>query len=163
MGKLFATTKNGYEVYIDMERSHALTHLSKTSGLEAAAKEFIAGIGVCGDQLRLEKDMGYVVGFVDLVETKTGDDIVYAKRPHRETYSRFVKNKKSAPSSWVTLDLRRKGDLYELYTAFVGRLTPSFPGGDFLPDQSKDFWSRHALVWGSQEIVPGTETKECPW
>lgn len=26
-----------------------------------------------------------------------------------------------------------------------------------------EFWSSHALVWGSEPIVPGTETATCPW
>lgn len=62
------------------------------------------------------------------------------------------------------MDLRRRTDSnYYLYTAFIGKSTPSFPGGDSNPEQSKVFWSNHALVWGTQEIIPNTETSVCPW
>jgi hypothetical protein len=98
------------------------------------------------------------------VETNSHDEIVYALRPHRDRYSRFVKNKTTLATHYITLSFKQIQDTqYELYTAYVGKITPSFPGGDYLPEQSKDFWSKHALVWGNQAIVPGTETTECPW
>ncbi len=85
-------------------------------------------------------------------------------RPLRTQYSRFVKNRQSQDTSWITIDLRKsKEGEYFLYTAFIGKLAPSFPGGDFLPEQSNEFWSNHALVWGGQDIVPWSETTECPW
>ena len=55
-------------------------------------------------------------------------------RPLRTQYSRFVKNKQSQPTSWITIDLGKSDkNEYDLYTAFVGKLTPSFPGGNVLP------------------------------
>jgi hypothetical protein len=161
--ELLGITKNGFEVYVDMETSHAVTHFKKTPKLIEVIKEIIPTLKVEEDMVRVNRDTGVVVGTTSLVETREGDEIVYALRPLRSYYSRFVKDKKSQETTWITIDLRRKGGVYNLYTAFVGQLTPSFPGGDFLPEQSKEFWLKHALVWGSQEIVPGTETKECPW
>jgi hypothetical protein len=82
----------------------------------------------------------------------------------RQQYSRFVKNKSPQPTSFITIDIRKNPDgKYFLYTAFVGRLTPSFPGGDFMSEKSIEFWSNHALVYGSQEIIPDTEKALCPW
>jgi hypothetical protein len=105
-----------------------------------------------------------MVGTTDLVETTDQDEIVYAMRPRRQVYSRFAKNKTPVPSSWITIVLyKAANDEYSLHTVFVGRNTPSFPGGDYLPEQSRKFWSTHALVWGSQDIVPDTETSVCPW
>ncbi len=157
-------TKNGVDVYVDMEQSHASTHFAHHPKLSNAVKNIIPEVEVFHDRTRLEYDTDEEVGATDLVETNEHDEIVYAKRPLRTQYSRFVKNKVSTPTSWVTVDFRRVNDKeYMLYTAFVGRLTPSFPGGDFLPEQSKEFWSNHALVWGSQEVIPGSETAACPW
>ena len=108
--------------------------------------------------------MGEEVGTTDLVETTDGDEIVYALRPRRDVYSRFVKNKAPVPTSWITVVLQKASDTeYDLHTAFVGHNTPSFPGGDYLPEQAWDFWSKHALVWGPQEVIPGTEMSQCPW
>lgn len=157
-------TKNGVDVYVDMNSSHATTHFAHHPKLVDSVKRVIPNIEATENVMRFEIDTKEIVGTTDLVETTEKDEILYAKRPLRKQYSRFVKNKKSVPTSWITIDIRKAGTgEYYLYTSFVGRLTPSFPGGDYLPNQSVDFWSKHALVWGSQEIVPGSETTEYPW
>lgn len=163
MKEFFAKGKNGVDVYLDAETSHALTHFAHSPTLREFAQKLVSETEAGGDVIRLDKDTGETVGMSDLVETEEGDEIVYGLRPLRQTYSRFVKNKTPSPTSWITVDIRRKGGEYFLHTAFIGRLTPSFPGGEYLPEESREFWSKHALAWGSQEIVPGTETTECPW
>lgn len=163
MKQIFSTTKNGIEVYLDTEHSHALTHFARHPKLADAVNKVVADLEITEDSTRIESEMDEVVGTTDLVETSDQDEIVYALRPLRSIYSRFVKNKEPTPSKWITIHIKKQRGVYTLYTAFVGRSTPSFPGGDYLPEQSKEFWSRHALVWGSQEIVPGSETTICPW
>lgn len=166
--QLIATTANGLGVYMDMEKCHALTHIAKNPKLLDFVKKIVPTIGAVDDVIRDNFDMGETVGMSDLVETDEHDDVFYAMRPLRSVYSRFVRNKEPYPTNWITIDLRKSRDAeypgsYDLYTAFVGRLVPSFPGGNFLPEQSREFWSRHALALGKTEIVPGTETKDCPW
>ena len=156
-------TKNNIAVYVDTKTAHAMTHFAHQPKLRGTIEQIIPTIVANSKMIRIERDLGEEIGTTDLVATTEGDEIVYALRPHRKVYSRFVKHKQPVPSSWVTIVLRKTGDEYSLYTAFVGRNTPSFPGGDYLPDQSVDFWSRHALVWGSQEVIPCSETSECPW
>jgi len=164
MKTLLGITMDGNTVSVDLNTSHAGTHFEHNPKLSDAVKKVIPTLTLNKDIVRIDADAGTQVGFTDLVETEEGDKIIYALRPRRTRYSRFVKNKKPAPSNWMTLDFRKVGEKeYDLYTAFVGKLTPSFPGGDYLPEQSKEFWSNHALVWGGQEIVPGTETSTCPW
>ncbi len=163
MKEFFTKSKNQVDVYIDTEHSHALTHFSHNPKLARAVKKVISDLDITEDSVRIETCMSEEVGMTDLVETSEDDEIVYALRPLRSTYSRFVKNRKPTPSSWVTVDIRKEDRVYALYTAFVGRLTPSFPGGDYLPEKSKEFWARHALVWGAQEILPESETDKCPW
>ncbi len=156
-------TRNGIDVYVD-KNSHASTHFIDQPKLLEAVKEIIPTIEATDDVIQDNFDLGREVGVTDLLETTDEDEILYAKRPSRQDqYSRFVKNKTSQPTSWVTIDLRNIQDKYELRTAFFGKLTPSFPGGKFMADQSEKFWSTHALVWGSQEILTGTETSEWPW
>lgn len=163
MRDFLAKTKNGFDVYVDTESSHATTHFAHHPKLIDAVKGTIPSIETNEDVVRVEVDTGEEVGTTDLVETSEQDEIIYAKRPLRTQFSRFVKNKNSKPTGWITIDMRKDGEVYDLYTSFVGRLTPSFPGGNYLPEQSKEFWSKHALVWGSQEVMPGTETTQCPW
>lgn len=163
MKEFLAKTKNGFEVYVDMKLSHATTHFAHHPKLIDAVKKAISFVEPKEEIFRIEIDMKEEIGTTDLIQTTDKDEIVYAKRPLRAQYSRFVKNKNSRPTSWITIDLRKDGNVYNLYTSFAGRLTPSFPGGNYLPEQSREFWSNHALVWETQEIVPGTETTECPW
>lgn len=146
-----------------MEHSHASTHFAHHPKLIDAVKAVIPTLEVHDPSIRIDREMEGEIGTSDLVETTEQDEIIYAKRPLRTQYSRFVKNKSPRSTKWITIDLRKEGDIYNLYTAFVGQLTPSFPGGDFLPEQSREFWSNHALVWGFQEVLPETVTTKCPW
>lgn len=164
MKELLGTTKDGARVYLDSEKSHAITHFAHHPKLRAVVEQIIPTLESGPEIVRIEHDAGEIIGTTDLVETNENDEIVYAMRPRRTVYSRFAKGKTPAPTSWITFALHRTGKSeYTIYTAFIGRNTPSFPGGDYLPEQSREFWSKHALVWGSQEVVPGTETLECPW
>ncbi len=133
-------SKNNQVLYLDLDSSHALTHFAKHPNLKLLVQEHISTIIFDTTIIRCEIDTGKEVGLSDLVATDESDEIVYAKRPLRHTYSRFVKNRNSEPTTWFVLDIRkqRSGD-YFLYTAFIGRLTPSFPGGNFLPEQSHEF------------------------
>lgn len=161
--ELLGETKNGHLVYLDLDYSHAVTHFEHHPQLRKAVGKIISTLEATEDLVRIEQDMGEPVGTTDLVETADGDEIVYAIRPRRQIYSRFVKGKTSVPSTFVTVTLRKKDHDYFLYTAFVGKNTPSFPGGDYLPEQSKEFWAHHALVWGSQDVISGSETTKCLW
>ena len=156
--------QDGSVAYVDVDTSHAITHFAHHPKLREAVERVIPTLEGGPEWVRIERDTGEMIGTTDLVETTEGDDIVYALRPRRQVYSRFVKGKEARPTSWITIALHKLGEReYELYTAFVGRNTPSFPGGDYLPEESKAFWANHALVWDSQDIVPGSETTTCPW
>lgn len=164
--QLVGITKNGRSVYLTDESSHAKTHFVHHPKLLPAVKKAIPNINVEDTLVRIQIDTGEIVGTRDLIQTTSEDTIVYAIREKRTTYSRFIKNKQPVPSSIIVVDIRKSApdsDEYYLYTAYAGILTPSFPGGDYLPEQSIIFWSNHALVWGTQEIISGTETTICPW
>jgi hypothetical protein len=92
------------------------------------------------------------------------DDIIYAERKSRDTYTRFTKSQPPQPCSTVTLFLSRLSDeQYELGSAWIGYLGPSFPGDANESPESRPYWNKHALVWGRQEIQTGSETNVCPW
>ena len=88
--------------------------------------------------------------------------------------TRFVKNRKSEPCSSLVVILK-VGDCgeYVLITAFVGTRPEPEPWDERNFAQQADpsaarkaafrFWLSHALVWGAEPIVPGTETTVCPW
>src|SRR5258708_5933868 len=108
---------NGCKVFIETENSHASTHLEDTPGLLDLVKEAVPKVTLVKQEERIEYDMGRIVGTRDLIETKEGDEIFYAKRPHRDRYSRFVKNKKPVPTSSLVLRfVKTSENEYQLYT-----------------------------------------------
>jgi hypothetical protein len=166
MNKTFVTkTKNGCDVYVDTTASHAATHLKDHPELFGYMQEILSGYEAKEEVIRFETNLGRVVGMMDLVETTDVDDVFYAKRPNREKYTRFVRNREPETTRFVTIELRKKFDTeFEVFTAYVGGLTPSLPFGKDDPNEvNREFWAKHALVTGKQEFLPETVTIECPW
>jgi hypothetical protein len=112
-----------------------------------------------------EVDLGRIVGENICVETTDADEIVYARRSGREGVTRFVKNREPEPSSKVVVIVNKCADnAYCVATAFIGGRSPAEPWDtEWADENSVPFWNTHALVWGEAEVVPGTETSECPW
>jgi len=162
--QIVGKTKNGKLVYVDTQSSHAATHIADTPDLLKLVQEFIADLVAVDDNVYVDKDMGRAVGLSDLVKTSKTDKIIYAKRLNRDNYTRFVLSRKAEPTNFVTIVLRKdtEGD-YELWSAWVGRAAPQFPGDEFETAESKPFWRIHALVWGNQETKPNTERDDWPW
>lgn len=115
-------------------------------------------------------DFGRVIGETVCVATHAGDQIVYAQREGRRGLTRFVKNRAAEPTAYVTCILKAgdAGDEFFLVTAFIGVPAEPEPWDKNLRDpaakrKSREFWNSHALVWGSEPIVPDTEQTRCPW
>lgn len=140
------------------------THLHQ--GVLALLPEALGRVNLNGDTFAVvEVDFGRVVGETMCVETSGSDQIVFAKRPKRFGYSRFVRNRNPEPCSSVVVILKKDEveDYYVLITAFVGRRPQPEPWDRNATPDSAAFWSSHALVWGSEPIIPGSETNHCPW
>lgn len=161
--KLLCTSKNGIAVYVDPIGSHAATHFNDSPGLESLVITFLRDTVLTGEKEHLEHNFHKPIGKTDLVETISADSIIYAKRLNRDNYSRFVLNKQASDSSTITVVLYKKDDHYILYSAYVGLKVPSFPSSPTATAESIPFWKTHALVWGTQEVQPGTETSDWPW
>lgn len=159
-----ATLANGSKVYTDSEKSHASTHLKESPQLLGLIQDFLSKQNFHEPEVVVEHDAGKTIGHMDLIETTDKDEIVYAKRVNRDNYTKFAKNRSPVPTSFLTIILHRdeKGD-YELYSAWIGRYTPPFPGDKREAPNSKEFWATHALVFGNQAIERETLTKEKPW
>jgi hypothetical protein len=162
--ELFARSRNGVDVLYDPINSHASTHFADTPQIVPIVRTIIESTILTGDPQEFETDTGDTVGNSDLVETDATDLIVYAIRKNRDHYARFTKSRGPQPSSKITVRLEPLEDTnYELYSAWIGPTTPPFPGTDYEAPESRPFWNKHALAWGTQEIQPGTETTICPW
>lgn len=162
--ELLGKTKNDISVYMDENSSHARTHIADTPGLMEYALEAIPQINATNDQEYTDVNLGRVLGETDLVETQDDDDIIYAIRVGRDTPARFVKNRQRVVTSYVSLILRkREAGGYYLFSTWLGEIVPPFPVGDHATIENKEYWKKHALVWGRQAIKEGTVTKEWPW
>ncbi len=111
-------------------------------------------------------EFDHVVGETTCVRTDPSDQIVYAKRVKRYGLTRFVKNRRPEPCKSVVVILVKAtdgSDAYVLVTAFIGEKPQPEPWDLHAPAESRSFWLTHALLWGTEKVVPGTETTECPW
>jgi len=134
--------------------------------LEALLPEAFKRICLDGVQFAIEEvDFGRVVGETTCVRTNASDVVVYAQRPKRWGLTRFVKSRSPEPSTSVVAILKKAddGDYYVLISAFVGSKAEPEPWDRNATAKSVKFWSTHALIWGSEPVIPGTETSVCPW
>lgn len=153
------------EPVIDRADSHVASHPSVAPVLaEVISRVSSENRGSFCEQIDFDREVGVSI-CVSTTKDGGGDEIVYAQRPNRRGLTRFVKNRKPAPSrSAVACFKRTTGGAYLLMTAFVGGRAPAEPWDrQWATPESFAFWSSHALVWGKEEIIPGTETTIRPW
>ncbi len=153
----------------DPVHSHAATHLEDTPELKSLVAEVVGNMDLVGQKIAQHYDMGRIVGTSDIVDVDETDKIIYAVRKNRDDDGLvpFTKTREGKPCPYVTLQLAPQADgSYELLSAWIGTFDDDdqpFPQSPRATDKSVDYWNRLAFVWGSQEIVPGTETTVCPW
>ena len=155
--QLVGYSKDGQSIF-DRPNSHH--HLPEGLLREAISRADL------GNQafMKIRIDMGRIVGVSTCVETTSDDQIVFARRINRKGLTRFVRGRKAEDCSAIILILKRiEPNGYLLITGFVGDSAEPEPWDEKASAQSVEFWSTHALIWGSEEIHPETETVNCPW
>jgi len=182
---LLGVTKDGYKVF-DRPDSHIKTHV----GAENIIAEALSSISTDGrDFIKETLDFNHVIGETICTETTEKDEIVFAQRVNRKGLTRFTKTGLPKPCSKLTLIIVKREvdsldeddenedfdteDYYQLTTAYIGEPAPPEPWDEksfyFSDDPDKarqdslDFWNNHALVFGAEEHILGTETTEKPW
>lgn len=115
--KYIETTANSGIVSVDIERSHAATHLREQPGLWALTQEVLrkSDIITTPDQdAFFEMDMGRVVGEMDLVDVQSSDwegseedRIRWARRVNRETWTPLVVRDERPLTRFVTVVLKQ--------------------------------------------------------
>jgi len=108
-------------------------------------------------------DYEYSVGVSTCLSVDESDEIIYAVRENRKGHTKFVKNRIPEPTNSITVILKKTGDFYTIITAFVGKAAETEPWDERVTNSSLEFWSSHALIWGSERIEPNSEVKDCPW
>lgn len=166
--ELIAKSKNGVGVTYDPVGSHAATHFDDTPNLKELVAEVIGNLDLDGQEFASYVDMERIVGTCDVVKVDKADEIVYGQRKNRaeDGLVPFTKSRPAEPCQNVALHLLPQEDgTYMLSSAWIGTFDDDepFPGSINANERSIDYWSRYAFVYGSQEIVSGTETNIRPW
>ena len=137
------------------------------NGIELLLPEALSRVESLGRDFFVEEVVfDHVIGETTCVTTGADDVVVFAKRPNRFGLTRFVKNRQPEPCSSVVVILKtadNQADAYVLVTAFVGHRPEPEPWDRNATANSRTFWNSHALIWGCEPIISGTETTECPW
>jgi hypothetical protein len=147
-------TKNGVRVVI--QGNHMLAHTDVLPLLPEVLEKIDTNNRTF---IKMNVDLGRIVGHTICVPTTEQDEIVYARRPGRNRYSRFVKNREPIPTQTVAVLLRRIGrDTYRLVSSWIGTVACKEPTDrSIVTDQERmeciAFWNRHALIWSPEEIA----------
>lgn len=157
-------TATGHKVYINP------THMKQHQDVLPFLEEALAKITPPTDKVfaKYQVDMGRVIGLSSRVKVGPGDMFIWAQRTHRTNLTRFVLDRKAEPCQFVTIVMSRDKPrasrpepTYRILTAFIGEMAEKEPGDTSIRDDERErcikYWQENALIWGSQETVPGTE------
>lgn len=167
--ELIATSKNGIKVFYDPVHSHAATHLDDTPQLKGLVQELIQSMDLEEAEIAKHYNMGRIVGTCDVVDVDGSDEIVYGIRKNRDEDGLvpFTKSREGDPCPYVAMHLIKQADgSYLLSSCWIGEFGEDdepFPNSPLATERSADFWDKHAFVWGSQEIQPGSLQTDKPW
>lgn len=161
-------SKNGVDVLYDPVYSHAATHIEDKPNLQELVVEILNTLELNGQEVKRYFDMGRAVGTSDVVEVDDTDTLVYGTRKNRvnDGLVPFVKTREPQPCPYVTVHLVPRAGHYVLLSTWIGTVgndDEPFPQAPDATPRSAEFWSKRAFVYGSQEIIAGTETSERPW
>lgn len=157
---LVAQSRNGIDVYVDYDHTNVALHITETPNLIALVQEAIPNFDVVDEKVALQHDMGRIIGKTSLVATDEHDDIMYAKRHGRPTYTRFALGRALTDTSVLSVILfcaDSNDGTYRLWSAWCGPLVPSSTSAD-----GRLFWQNHALAYDPRIIDTATITRQDP-
>lgn len=160
--EIVATSLNGVEVYLNPSHTNMHLHIMENPEILELVREVIEISDISGEKIAIEKDLGRIIGTTNCVPTTRSDEIVYAKRKQRDSYSRFVKNREPEDTRSVVVIINKVNDDFELWSAWCGKLVPMVRDESGRLHGDKSFWAMHALVYDTDVIQLETLTTEIP-
>lgn len=148
------------EIVFDRKKSHI--HKDTIPYLNIALKKISSfNRKYITEVIDLKKD----IGFNECVETSYDDEIFYARRKGRKTYTRYVKNREPIACQTIVISLIKNSsnkEKYHIITAYIGQQNIS---GNWLKHEDLlqkytllhkqamyTFWRNHALVYKEEDI-----------
>lgn len=144
-----------------IDRRHSHLHAGITSEL---VTKICAQI-TCGKEktIKQQVDFDEIIGTTNCVSITPDDEIVYAVRLGRFGHSKFVKHRAPIPTQSATIVIAKANHHYKILTAYLGTASEPEPKDRKAGIASIQFWSKHALVFGSEPIHTSSITAVCPW
>ena len=159
-----ATSANQKTVYADLTLMPLALNISRNPHLLRLTEEVIETLNLTDDTVVIEQNMTRPVGYSERIKTAEDDTIFYARLTKNAPFTRFVKNRQTVATKYITMRLARDADgNYELRNVWLGRTYPALPGDPEETEASKDYWSTHAVVFNGQALIASTLTKDCPY
>lgn len=153
---------NGIDVFIDPNSTNIGVHTVENPELMDLVKEGLSQSMVSGENVALEIDMGRIIGITNCIETTEDDEVIFARRIGRTSYSRFVKNREPEETNILAIILHKKLRGYNLWSAWCGKLVPTKRDITGKMRTIEGFWDNHALVYDPKIIEPGSERQSRP-
>ncbi len=160
--KFLGESKNGQKVFTEVENTNVGLHIIENPELLDLVSELIRQSEISGENVGIEYDFGKVIGKTSCVETTDEDEVVYAKRKQRDSFSRFVKNRQLEDTTLVSAVFFKKEYGYLLWSAWCGALVQTSPDSEGRMKTSEGFWRNHALVYDKELIQEDSEQADRP-
>jgi hypothetical protein len=155
---LLGTLASGQQVF-----DRYTSHLHGDAAMEKLLQDSFANINLTDEEfVRAIIDFGAPIGETVCVTTRDTDKILYAQREKRLGLTRFVQERTPEPTSTLCVLLKKVPAGYIVITAFKGAPSELEPWDPNAGEPAKEFWSGHALLWGREKTVAGTETSVMP-
>lgn len=158
-----------------MKQSHLHQHLDVQQYLYEALGKFleIENNYLQEDTMKVSINLGRVIGKTICVPIKDmpQENIFYAQRKGRRTFTKFVRNVEPIDCSTLTIVMQRNKEnkeSYKILTAYIGTVAEKEPLDPSIKTAAEfktavEFWNNHALTEKSQNIYMNTKTLDCPW
>jgi cold shock CspA family protein len=104
-----------------------------------------------------------IIGKTTCVTTYQDDKIFYAIRKGRFGHTRFVENREPVDCNYMTIVLKNVATHYLIITTYIGRIAGKEPWDEHATLSDMEFWNKHALIFGEENIIVESRTDICPW
>lgn len=120
---------------------------------------------------KIKVEFSEPIGYCSSVITNQEDEIIYAKRIERDTYTRFVKNRNPVLiNSLIIILNRNRNNTNEYYLVTMFPDEQSYKEPEDINILSKrelveclNYWSKYALIYDEKTINTSTLKTYCPY